>query len=86
VARFHEHTLEALKELVQAAGLNHPGEISASHIMRRSADGGVKPLSADLIFAAPGSLLQAAQGLGPWPSELFATHWPRARSDSFAAR
>ena len=28
----------ALKELVQAAGLNHPNDITAAHIMRRSAD------------------------------------------------
>lgn len=85
VMHFHEHTLEALKELVQAAGLNHPREISAAHIMRRTANQGVRPLSSELVFAAPGSLLQAAQGQGPWPTDVFATHWPRARSDSFAA-
>ena len=85
VARFHEHTLEALKELVQAAGLQHPNDITASHIMRRSADQGVRPLSSELSFVAPGALLQAAEGRCPWPAEVFATHWPRARSDSFAA-
>jgi len=85
VARFHEHTLEALKELVQAAGLNHPNDITAAHIMRRSADQGVQPLSRELVFVAPGALLEAAQGRSPWPSEVFATHWPGARSDSFAA-
>ena len=85
VARFHEHTLEALKELVQAAGLNHPNDITAAHIMRRSADQGVQPLSRELVFVAPGALLEAAQGRSHWPSEVFATHWPGARSDSFAA-
>ena len=85
VARFHEHTLEALKELVQAAGLQHPNDITASHIMRRSAGQGVRPLSSELSFVAPGALLQAAEGRSPWPAEVFATHWPRARSDSFAA-
>ena len=85
VARFHEHTLEALKELVQAAGLQHPNDITASHIMRRSAGQGVRPLSSELSFVAPGALLQAAEGRCPWPAEVFATHWPRARSDSFAA-
>jgi len=32
---FHEYTLEALKELVQAAGLEHPNQIRATHIVRR---------------------------------------------------
>ena len=32
--RFHQTTLAALKELVQAAGLTHPRQISASHIVR----------------------------------------------------
>ena len=85
VARFHDHTLEALKELVQAAGLNHPNEITASHIMRRLSDKRVAPLTEQLTFVAPGALLAAAQGRSAWPADVFATHWPRARSDSFAA-
>ena len=34
VYRYHQNTLEALKELVQAAGLNHPNQINAFHIVR----------------------------------------------------
>ena len=45
VYRFHENTLKALKELVQAAGLTHPNEISAYHIVRRAADHEVRLLA-----------------------------------------
>jgi glutamate synthase domain-containing protein 2 len=34
----HEQTLHALQEIVQAAGLHHPGEITAHHIVRRVND------------------------------------------------
>jgi len=45
VLRFHENTLEALRELVQAAGLQHPNQISATHIVRRTADQEVRLLA-----------------------------------------
>jgi glutamate synthase domain-containing protein 2 len=35
VLHFHQNTLKALQELVQAAGLHHPGGITAQHIVRR---------------------------------------------------
>jgi glutamate synthase domain-containing protein 2 len=35
VFHFHNETLKTLKELVEAAGLQHPNEIDASHIIRR---------------------------------------------------
>jgi glutamate synthase domain-containing protein 2 len=83
VWRFHQLTLEALKELVQAAGLMHPGEISASHIVRRVADNDVRLLANQLSFVKPGSLLAAAAGDAPWPHKVFELYWPLARSESF---
>jgi len=38
VYHFHESTLHALKELIQAAGLNHPSELTADHIVRRNSE------------------------------------------------
>jgi glutamate synthase domain-containing protein 2 len=35
VASYHRNTLEALKEFLQAAGLNHPNELNTSHIHQR---------------------------------------------------
>jgi len=83
VHRFHEGTLEALKELVQAAGLQHPREITASHIVRRMADHDVRLLINQLSFIAPGSLLAAAEGRGEWPHNVFKLYWAKARADSF---
>ena len=83
VWRFHENTLHALKELVQAAGLTHPDQITASHIVRRSADHGVKLLANQLHFLKPGELLAATVGQAPWPHRVYELYWPLSRSDSF---
>ena len=64
---------------MQAAGLSHPGAISASHIVRRSSDHEVKLLSNLLPFVKPGALLS-----GEMPHAVFRLYWPMARADSFA--
>ena len=79
VYQFHENTLKALKELVQAAGLTHPGQISASHIVRRTSDHGVKLLANLLPFVAPGSLLS-----GDAQHQVFKVYWPMAQASSFS--
>ena len=84
VANFHRQTLEALRELVQAAGLNHPNQISAAHIVRRVADGEVRLLANLLTTVAPGALLAAERGEAAWPHAVFKLYWPLARADSFA--
>ncbi len=86
VWRYHQNTLLALRELVQAAGLQHPGEISAAHIVRRGTDGTVRLLSNLLPFVPLGSLLPAAEGRGDWPLPVFSHYWPMADPDSFAPR
>ncbi len=85
VYRFHQNTLLALKELVQAAGLTHPNRITASHIVRRGAGSEVRLLANQLSFVKPGALLAAAEGRADWPHNVFRLYWPLARSDSFAA-
>ncbi len=84
VFRFHRNTLEALKEIVQAAGLRHPGEISAAHIVRRNADHEVRLLANLLPFVRPGALREAIAGRAPWPYPVFELYWPLSRSDTFA--
>ena len=83
VFNFHRQTLQALQELVQAAGLTHPNQLSASHIVRRSADQEVRLLSGLLVTVAPGALLAAERGEADWPHPVFSRYWPLARSDSF---
>jgi glutamate synthase domain-containing protein 2 len=84
VWRFHANTLEALKELVQAAGLTHPGEITARHIVRRTANTEVKLLANLLPFIAPGSLTAAERGEADWPHNVYRYYWPVAHAASFA--
>ena len=85
VWRFHENTLHALQELVQAAGLDHPSQISAAHIVRRGAGHEVKLLANQLSFVKAGSLLAAIDGRGDWPHAVFKLYWPLAQSGSFQA-
>lgn len=81
VYNYHQQTLKALKELVQAAGLKHPGEITAHHIVRRSSDHRVQSL-AQLILTQldDGSLLH--DDLGDLP-HIYRHTWPRASARSF---
>ncbi|RKT98629.1 FMN-binding glutamate synthase family protein [Burkholderia sp. Nafp2/4-1b] len=79
VAKFHRNTLLALKELVEAAGLTHPSQLRAHHIMHRVSREQVRPLSELLEFVQPDDLLN-----GQYRTETFKTWWPRARSDAFA--
>ena len=85
VWRFHENTLHALKELVQAAGLDHPDQITAWHIVRRVADADVRLLANQVAFIKPGALIDAMAGRGEWPHNVYKLYWPLARSDSFKA-
>lgn len=79
VTNFHHNTLKALKELVQAAGLQHPNQITAQHIVRRVKDNEVRLLEELLPTVAPGALLRPGAPALP----VFA-YWAKARSDSFA--
>ena len=85
VRRFHDNTLAALKELVQAAGLEHPRQITASHIVRRASDHDVRLLANQLPFVKPGSLLDAIEGRADWSHNVFRLYWPLSQSTSFQA-
>ncbi|MFW9616073.1 FMN-binding glutamate synthase family protein [Aquabacterium sp.] len=86
VYRFHRNTLLALKELMQAAGLHHPSEITADHIVRRVSGTEVRRLSNLLPFATEGALLAAERGEGAWPQAVFEQFWRRVSADSFALK
>ena len=83
VHQFHRSTLHALQELVQAAGLQHPGEITAGHIVRRVAGDQVRLLLNHLSFLQPGELLAAERGDCDWPHNVYKVYWPLARANSF---
>ena len=80
VYNYHQETLKALKELVQAAGLQHPGEISAHHIVRRGNDHKVQSLAQLLLTQLPdGALLASASADLP---AVYRT-WAQASAESF---
>jgi len=78
VAHFHRNTLHALAELLQAAGLTHPGQLRPHHIARRISSSEVRLLSALFPELEPGELLR-----GEFRHTLFKVGWPMARPDSF---
>jgi glutamate synthase domain-containing protein 2 len=82
VFNFHQNTLKALKELVQAAGLQHPNDIKAAHIVKRTSQHDVKLLSNLLPFAEPGSLLGVSAA--DMPQNVFRFYWEAASADSFS--
>jgi glutamate synthase domain-containing protein 2 len=82
VYNFHQQTLHALQEIVQAAGLTHPGAISAHHIVRRLDDNQVR-LLANLVPQMPdGGLLSGDLDV---QHQVFKLYWPVAQANSFAA-
>jgi glutamate synthase domain-containing protein 2 len=86
VFNYHQNTLKALQELVQAAGLRHPGQITAQHIVRRVSANEVRQLAQLLPQVPPGALLN----LGPGNESLvnlhpvFRHYWPLAAAERFA--
>jgi glutamate synthase domain-containing protein 2 len=83
VYNFHRSTLMALKELVQAAGLQHPREITAHHIVRRLTDTEVRLLANLLLRVEPGALLSPDLAT---QHNVFKLYWPLARAEQFAAQ
>ena len=83
VFNFHQQTLHALQELVQAAGVNHPNEITAHHIVRRSSDNRVRSLAQSILTQLPtGALLQDSIAGLPL---IYRLNWPLAQAESFRA-
>lgn len=78
VFNFHRNTLHALQELVQAAGLSHPRELTADHLVRRVTSYQVRTLSDLLEFLDEGDLLA-----GNMRFPVFEKFWPHASADSF---
>jgi glutamate synthase domain-containing protein 2 len=80
VHQFHWNTLNALRELIAAAGLEHPRELGPEHVIRRVSSTEVRSLATLHVWATPGELLS-----GTPESPVFKVFWAAARSDSFAA-
>ncbi len=80
VYHFHRNTLKALRDLLAAAGLQHPDQLGPEHIIRRVSGNEIRSLANLHFFVRPGELLE---GVPRHP--VFELFWPLARVDSFAA-
>jgi glutamate synthase domain-containing protein 2 len=78
VRSFHRNTVEALAELVAAAGLDHPGQLRPHHFLRRVASDRVVTYAELYETLAPGQLLA-----DPDSSPRFGPAWRAARAESF---
>jgi glutamate synthase domain-containing protein 2 len=81
VANFHELTIDALSELVGAAGLQHPEQFTADHIMVRGEGGQPLTLAATLPTVANAALLDES-AVSELP-EPFRSYWATASAQSF---
>ena len=79
VASFHRNTLHALAEMLAAAGLEHPQQLEARHLVRRMSGSEVQLFSRLHHYLKPGELLD-----GPVGSEFYTRMWALAQADSFA--
>jgi hypothetical protein len=82
VKNFHDLTVEAFAELIGAAGLEHPEQITPHYIMVRDADGRAVSLASQIPTLAPGVLLDETQL--PSLPEPFRSDWQASSAESFA--
>ena len=78
VFNFHHQTLESVKEMLQATGLQSPSELRLHHIMRRVSEHEIQNLSDLMQSVAGGALLESKSLEG-----LFAKYWEASSPDSF---
>ncbi len=78
VYHFHKNTLQALAEVIAAAGLEHPCELRPYHFYLRSAPNTAIAANMVLDFLEPGELLEGTD------NPLFKTNWLLAQAHSFA--
>jgi glutamate synthase domain-containing protein 2 len=79
VANFHRETVKALGELVAAAGLDHPHDLTPHHFMRRAAPDRIVTFADLYKFLEPGELLS-----GNISDERIRAAWAMAQASSFA--
>lgn len=79
VFRFHDNTLRAFKELLAAAGLQHPQELGPEHILSRVSPTEIRSLASLYRYLQPGDLLR-----GVPDHAVFQDFWEAANADAFA--
>jgi glutamate synthase domain-containing protein 2 len=78
VYNFHRLTLKALADMLAAAGLSHPDDLKAHHLVRRVSATEIKQFSELHVFLEPGELLD-----GGCRHPAYANNWARASAATF---
>ncbi|MEG0869219.1 MAG: FMN-binding glutamate synthase family protein [Hafnia sp.] len=78
VKNFHEITLKALSEMIAAAGLSNPSQMSPEHMVRRISASEIKHFSELYYFMSPGALLEPVI-----ENDFYARMWSLANAESF---
>ena len=79
VYNFHRNTMEALGELVGAAGLTHPNQLGPEHIVRRVSPTEVALVSELIEYLNPGDLLENRAD-----HPVYNMYWKMASPETFA--
>jgi glutamate synthase domain-containing protein 2 len=80
---FHANTLHALADLVGAAGMHKPGDITPHHLMMRNGDGQARTLASQIDTLKPGQLVQGSSAPAvPLPSP-FAEFWHASQASQW---
>jgi glutamate synthase domain-containing protein 2 len=84
VYSFHKNTMASLADLIGAAGIMHPNDITSDYLMCRDGSGKAMPLSTQLPTLNPGVLLQALDSSmkNALPQE-YGLYWDRAQTNKF---
>ncbi|HLQ85288.1 MAG TPA: FMN-binding glutamate synthase family protein [Salinisphaeraceae bacterium] len=82
VTQYHANTLNALRELLQSAGLTHPDELTPYHIVRRISDSRIRLMAAVMKSMRPNAILDDLEN----QQRIFRLYWPLASAHSFAPR
>lgn len=83
VQQYHRNTMEALRQLLQAAGVAHPDDLAPEHIIRRVSQTEVHSLARLYPRLQPGELLEGRER--QTRHEVFDRYWRHARAEAFTA-
>jgi glutamate synthase domain-containing protein 2 len=78
VASFHRLTVKALSDMLAAAGLEHPDQLTPEHMVRRVSLTEVRQFADLHVFLEPGVLLD-----GRCREGVYRDNWARASADEF---
>ena len=80
VYQYHKGSIEVLKEIVAAAGLEHPSGLEPEYIKQRTGPTEVKSLEEIYSFLKPGELVAGTD------HPIFARYWEMSSADTFQAQ